>query len=79
VNYLPGIVAAFDPLSFPGGILPTSRFNLGLDFPWIQRFDGKYSPPSLITMPQLSSFDACSLQEEQCGDDIDLAMVNGKP
>ena len=44
VNYLPGITAAFEPLALPGALLPTSRFNPGLDFPWNWRFDSECDP-----------------------------------
>jgi len=42
VNYLPGITAAFEPLNLPGVLLPTSKFNPGVDFPWNWRFDSEY-------------------------------------
>jgi hypothetical protein len=44
MNHLPAIIAAFEPLGFPGALLPTSKLNPGLEFPWKWRFDGENMP-----------------------------------
>jgi hypothetical protein len=43
VSHLPGIIAAFEPLALPGSLLPTSRFNPGVNFTWKRRFDCEHA------------------------------------
>jgi hypothetical protein len=42
VGYLPGLRIPFQPLAFPGVVLPTSSWNPGAEFHWTRRFDCGY-------------------------------------
>ncbi|KDQ31693.1 hypothetical protein PLEOSDRAFT_1061813 [Pleurotus ostreatus PC15] len=39
VSYLPGYRIPFWPIYVPGVLLPTTWWNMGLEFPWRRRFD----------------------------------------
>jgi cytochrome P450 len=55
VNYLPGIIAPLAPLCLPGAAIPTSWWNPGLDFPWLERFNlyKRYNSETISFLPWL--------------------------
>ena len=52
MNCFPGIVAAFEPVTFPALLLPATKLwiNPGLDFTWSFKFTCESTPP-LIAVP----------------------------
>ncbi|KAF8483089.1 hypothetical protein JB92DRAFT_1659845 [Gautieria morchelliformis] len=56
VDYLPGPRCFFSPLSLGGAILPTGRFNPGLDWPWLWRsfVYKRYKSETISVVPFLS-------------------------
>lgn len=42
ISFIPGIRCAFDPLDFPGGLLPSSWWNPGVDAIWVRRFSSTF-------------------------------------
>ncbi|KAF9010234.1 cytochrome P450 [Cyathus striatus] len=53
VNYMPGLRIPFQPLGFPGAVLPTSWWNPGMHFPWLWKnhFYKKYQSENVSVIP----------------------------
>ncbi|GLB42270.1 putative cytochrome P450 [Lyophyllum shimeji] len=56
LNHLPGMRVPFQPLAAPGAILPTTRWNPGLRFPWLWRFTfyKRYQSENVSIVPFIS-------------------------
>ncbi|GLB42781.1 putative cytochrome P450 [Lyophyllum shimeji] len=56
VNHLPRMRVPFQPLAAPGAVLPTTRWNPGLRFPWLWRFTfyKRYQSENVSIVPFIS-------------------------
>lgn len=67
-----------EPLNPPGGLLPTSKFNLGLDFLWNMRFDCKHM--SACHHLDLTKFPICIVYKKCKSETISIIpWLIGKP